>query len=576
MVDPTDSLLHIGKTTLGRSNMGRSVRQQDYFRSFDRALDIAVSENADAVLQTGKLFQSKNPSPDVVRDLRTSLQSLSTADIPFYVVYSSKEHEAHDRFLSDLERQNLLQPLEGLQRVTESLFILGIPSDTEFDEVYSGVRVPDDATFFVALSDADPDRDYSRLSGIKEGLEKEPDAFLTGGATDPRKASIGGMRVIDPGAVEHVFGTSTFSDPPSTKGVNEYSVGSDRFASTRYTLESRAYETIEFTIDGDTTAESLRSELPATDLKDKAVLARVCGSDSRQLESAEDTVKQLLSERAFCVRVYDERTSGESGDQSRSTQVTSGPSSEELSTELEDIQSLVEDAKQAIDDDRTELAESELVDSYAVFSALKSRAENLRTETRDQLLETVSSNTALSGTFGTVRTVEQVIPQLKDEAEVVTALSDHGVDLDRAFSVQLDREALEEIAADDSNPVDEEDLFETESRRYVRRQSFDSDTPEDTDSDASHDKGNTERERDSTHKVYLGAGAPLRGWIPVAAEIVESEIVPLVTENSHDEDRDDTISVNFEDTVSISGWSYVDEEVVLSRIVPLVEEHRTD
>jgi hypothetical protein len=78
-------------------------------------------------------------------------------------------------------------------------------------------------------------------------------------------------------------------------------------------------------------------------------------------------------------------------------------------------------------------------------------------------------------------------------------------------------------------------------------------------------------------KIYLGSGAGMRGWIPVATDVIEDEIVPLVDRFEVDDDADvAAVSVNFTSDVSISGWHDVDAGVVTRKIEPIVKRNMID
>lgn len=109
----TTSILHVGRVTLGRRNMGCAERIPDDRDAFEQAIDIAIERDVAAVVQTGGLFQSRSPSQEVVRDCREQLARLASADIPCYVVFGRQEIEAKKDHVDQFCDDELLRPLGG-------------------------------------------------------------------------------------------------------------------------------------------------------------------------------------------------------------------------------------------------------------------------------------------------------------------------------------------------------------------------------------------------------------------------------------------------------------------------------
>jgi len=86
----------------------------------------------------------------------------------------------------------------------------------------------------------------------------------------------------------------------------------------------------------------------------------------------------------------------------------------------------------------------------------------------------------------------------------------------------------------------------------------------------------TKPDSESVAKLYLGSGAPLKGWVPLPKEVIEEAIAPLVLEHRlKNGDEGEAIQINSTKNVaSLSGWDRVEKSVVLSEIVPVVEDYR--
>ena len=62
----TARLLHVSDTHLGTNQYGSKIRSSDYAKAFDTTIDLAISENVDAVIHTGDMFDSRTPDTGAV------------------------------------------------------------------------------------------------------------------------------------------------------------------------------------------------------------------------------------------------------------------------------------------------------------------------------------------------------------------------------------------------------------------------------------------------------------------------------------------------------------------------------
>jgi hypothetical protein len=578
--DPDASILHVGKTTLGRRNMGREARTSDYLDAFSQAIDIAIDREVDAVVHTGRLFQRGSPDRETVSGLQTELARLRDEAIPFYLVCGPKEVDCRSTVLRSLMTSGLLT-LIGSETVDigDGVTLVGVDADGDPERVLEGVSADgpaDGDSLLVACGDlglADPSA--TAVEAIADRSPTRPAAVLAGKRTDAVGDDRHQTRLLDPGSVEHVLSKSTVGADPPARGVNEYAVADGGVWVTRHELDARPFSAFELDVTGSTTLDSIRERVSQYDLDDRAVLAVLTGSGPDAAEPSREAVQSLLADRAYCARVYDDRSvpeeadetrrestpdaeadsrSDRAGDVERSSDTEHSTDTEQPPSVVQDLAAIVSELEAMDPGDFSQLETAALADCYAVFSKAKSAVEDDRTAARDELTSRVDPDETVAGSVGAVSGAKQRQRSLRDAETVESVLREHGVPVERVTIETIDPDRVDELLASEATGIDESDVFDVTEIEYVRRREFDPDA--------------------GTSKVYLGSGAEAAfgGWIPVEQPVVEGEIVPLVTANEVGDDEG--ISMNFGSDVSIGGWHSVDVDVVRDRIVPLIEDHR--
>lgn len=572
------SLLHVGKTTLGRRNMGWAVRADDYLDAFAEAVDVAISRKVDAVLQTGRLFQSRSPDRETVSDLQTQLRRLQKESIPFYIVCGPKERELRSTVVDSLATSGLLTPIGGRAvEVGDGVTLIGVDADSGPEAAVTALADDVDGPLLVACGDADlSEPDDPLVGGLLDRLPTRPTAIVAGASTDPVRTGRAGVPLLDPGSVEHILSKSTIDEEPPARGVDELAISDSELSVTRHELDVRPFATFEFEVTESTTLESIEEDVSNEDLAGQAVLARLVGSDAEARRPSREAVQSMLAERAFCARVYDDRSVPDDAGETE-TEATSGIQTDRLAAAVADLANVVAALESLESADPSEMETPELADSYAVLSKAKSEVEDLRKAARDELTSRVGPDETVAGEIGAVTGAKQRQRRLRDDETVEAVLREHGVPRERVTTETIESEKVDEVlkAEDD---IDEDDLFEVTEYEYVSRRDLDLSGGVELDATGENERSESEGEGEESrtdrepHKVYLGDGAPIGGWTPVDRSVVEDEIVPLV--NAHAGGDDETIAVNFSSGVSASGWNRVDADVVREQIVPLIEQHR--
>lgn len=125
-------ILHLSDTHLGYRQYGSDTRREDFAEAFEQAIDIAINEGVDAVLQTGDLFHSRDPRlPDLNRCIEI-LEPLREADIPFLGIVGNHERKMDDQYLDLIRKTGTAERLDTLPyTVNDEVAVYGIDAVTK-------------------------------------------------------------------------------------------------------------------------------------------------------------------------------------------------------------------------------------------------------------------------------------------------------------------------------------------------------------------------------------------------------------------------------------------------------------
>lgn len=84
-------LVHLSDTHLGKKQYNSSEREQDFMDAFIEVIDTAIDIDADAVIHTGDIFDSKSPSIDTLDKTADQINRLDTNGIPFYAILGNHD-----------------------------------------------------------------------------------------------------------------------------------------------------------------------------------------------------------------------------------------------------------------------------------------------------------------------------------------------------------------------------------------------------------------------------------------------------------------------------------------------------
>lgn len=470
----TARLLHVGRVTLGRQNMGRSERAHDYLQAFREAINVAIERDVTAVLQTGGLFQARSPEEATVNDCRRELDRLHNHDIPFYIVYGRQETEAKSDHLTQLADADLLEPIGGRSVTLCNDVVLHGVDAGEMTDVSRQSRACEpgrDSYVVYAVGDADARTPQGKpFNTIASNAAAVPNVYLTGRRTDPAWGKQDGVPIVDPGATENVLSKTTFEERPVDRGVYEYTLGDGSFSVQRHEISVRPFETLRFDLDVNAGMTDIKKRVVDRDLSGKTVIGLLEG-DKTDDSVTRVTVQQFLTERSHCARVYDERAIVEQSNGSvipepgeRFDGLPVADAGASYLNVLEDIEAL------CLDD----LSQNELVDLYVLCSKVRSLTEDIRKSTRDAIVEQILDGETAASTFGAVEAHRRESRSLKQRSDVLEAVERAGIPREVVLTPQVDHQKLEELLEAPDQSIEAEDVYERSVSRYVTREEIDS------------------------------------------------------------------------------------------------------
>lgn len=119
-------LLHVSDTHLGKRQYGSNIRRQDFADAFERAIQIAIDRDVDAVIHTGDLFDDPTPSLETIVDAADVINSLEDNGIPFYGIVGNHERKNDEQWLDLLRRTSAASRLDRECTLVGDVALYGI------------------------------------------------------------------------------------------------------------------------------------------------------------------------------------------------------------------------------------------------------------------------------------------------------------------------------------------------------------------------------------------------------------------------------------------------------------------
>ncbi|XGI84064.1 metallophosphoesterase [Halorutilales archaeon Cl-col2-1] len=307
----TVEVLHLSDTHLGYRQYRSDLRRQDFTDAFEEAVEVAVERDVDAVVHTGDLFDSRDPSLTDLTDCIDVLRTLRHEGIPFYGIVGNHERKIDRQWLDLLERTGVAERL-GKEPIVigDEVAVYGIDSVSRvsWDSADLEIQETDDDLYRLVcmhqllhppvpekLSDHDTDEVIERL-GI------EIDALALGDYHEAVNATVEGVEVWYAGSTERVSAGET-----QPRRVHLLSFDDGGMTRKRIEIDARDLVELPVEVGADTTVSDVRDEFERRDVEDKTVVPVLRGR--RGNITANDVHKVAVEEGAAVCNVRDERES---------------------------------------------------------------------------------------------------------------------------------------------------------------------------------------------------------------------------------------------------------------------------
>ncbi len=97
--------LHIGMENYGRWDPASGLHQrlEDYLRSLDQAIDVAIARDADVFLIAGDIYKSKDPSPSHQREFARRVRTLTSAGLQVVLLVGNHDMPGRHKAANPLD-----------------------------------------------------------------------------------------------------------------------------------------------------------------------------------------------------------------------------------------------------------------------------------------------------------------------------------------------------------------------------------------------------------------------------------------------------------------------------------------
>lgn len=305
----TTTLLHISDTHLGKRQYGSDTRREDFARAFQKAVDIAVEEEVDAVIHTGDLFDSRSPPLAELKRCISIINELDNAGIPFLAIVGNHDRKRSDQWLDIVEQTGTAQRLSKEPEVVGDVALYGIDSlrRTEWGTEDFSLTPPDDdlATILCMhqlLTPLAPDDiGYETVETVLDRVNINLDGLALGDLHEPEEALIGETEAWYAGSTER--GKKSKADKPRT--VCLVDVDDGQIQREYRELDVRDFECIPIDFSSDDSFEHVEQVVSEQNVTEKVVAVELDGE--RTSVSSRDVRSVVLDHGAEVCHVDDNR-----------------------------------------------------------------------------------------------------------------------------------------------------------------------------------------------------------------------------------------------------------------------------
>jgi DNA repair exonuclease SbcCD nuclease subunit len=306
---PPTRILHISDTHLGKRQYGSDIRREDFADAFERAVDIAIDREVDAVIHTGDLFDDPVPSLPTVMRAADILEPLEKRGIPFYGIVGNHERKNDDQWLDLLRRTNAVTRLDKTPTLVNDVALYGIdavrPSVWESTE-FELETPPTEATCAILcmhelLSPLAPD--VGRVYPVQDVLNRvgiDLDGLALGDLHEPQSETVDGTDVWYASATERGA-----KDQEDTGLVQLLEIEDGTLRRRQIELKNRSFSVFSITFGDEDGAAHVRDALEQRDLDGAVAKIELVGE--RGAVTANEVIQMARDAGAAVVSVDDNR-----------------------------------------------------------------------------------------------------------------------------------------------------------------------------------------------------------------------------------------------------------------------------
>ena len=306
---PPTRILHISDTHLGKRQYGSDIRREDFADAFERAIDVAIERDVDAVIHTGDLFDDPVPSLPTVMRAADILEPLEKRGIPFYGIVGNHERKNDEQWLDLLRRTNAVTRLDKTPTLVDDVALYGIDAvrPSVWDSADFELEAPPaEATCTILcmhelLSPLAPD--VGRVYPVEDVLNRvgiDLDGLALGDLHEPNSERVDGTDVWYASATER---GGKGQDETGLVQLLEIEDGTLRRR--QIELETRPFSVFGITFSEDDGAAHVRNELEQRDLDDAVAKIELVGE--RGAVTANEVIQMARDTGAAVVSVDDNR-----------------------------------------------------------------------------------------------------------------------------------------------------------------------------------------------------------------------------------------------------------------------------
>jgi DNA repair exonuclease SbcCD nuclease subunit len=302
-------LLHVSDTHLGNRQYGSDIRREDFADAFEQAIEYAIEQDVDAVIHTGDLFDSRDPSlPDLNRCIDI-LQRLDAAGIPFYGIVGNHERKMDDQYLDLIEKMGAAERLTKRPTVvSDEVALYGIDAVTKpawHAEDFDLEEPPEDAFTILCmhqLLDPPVPEIFAEhpVDDVLERVDIDLDALALGDYHETVGTVEDGTKVWYAGSTERCA-----KDELEPRTVSLLEIDDGELTRRERELDTRDFITIDITFAEGDDHSYVEDVIDRHDVADKVVSVTLDGESTAV--TSRDVRKAVVNRDAAVCRVDDRR-----------------------------------------------------------------------------------------------------------------------------------------------------------------------------------------------------------------------------------------------------------------------------